>query len=83
MWNTGLDDSSWNQDCWENINNLRYVDDNLLVAEKLQELESFFMRVKESEKLGWKLNINKTKQNKKTKQRSWYLFQHLMANRTG
>ena len=45
------------------------MDDKPLVAEKLQELESFFRRVKESEKLGWKLNINETKQtNKQTKQ---------------
>ena len=41
------------------------MDDNPLVAEKLQELRSFFMRAKESEKLGLKLNFNKT--NKQTK----------------
>ena len=44
-----------------NINNLRYTDDNTLKAE-CEELKSFLMRVKEeSEKVGLKLNIQKTK----------------------
>ena len=53
---------SWNQDCQEkNINNLRYVDDTTLMAES-EELKSLLMKVKEeSEKAGWKLNIQKTK----------------------
>ena len=46
----------------ENINNLRYADDNTLMAESEEELKSFFMKVKEeSEKVGLKLNIQKTK----------------------
>ena len=45
-----------------NINNLRYVDDNTLMAESEEELKSLLMKVKEeSEKLGLKLNIQKTK----------------------
>ena len=45
-----------------NINNLRYVDDTTLMAESEEELKSFSMKVKEkSEKVGLKLNIQKTK----------------------
>ena len=45
-----------------NINNLRYADDNILMAESEEELESLLMKVKEeSEKAGLKLNIQETK----------------------
>ena len=45
-----------------NIRNLRYADDTTLVAESEEELKSFLMKVKEeSEKVGLKLNIQKTK----------------------
>ena len=45
-----------------NINNLRYADDTTLLEEREEELKSFLMRVKEeSEKVGLKLNIQKTK----------------------
>ena len=45
-----------------NINNLRYADDIALMAESEEELKSFLMKVKEdSEKVGLKLNIQKTK----------------------
>ena len=45
-----------------NINNLRYADNTTLMAESEEELESLFMKVKEeSEKVGLKLNIQKTK----------------------
>ena len=45
-----------------NINNLRYADDTILMAESKEELKSLLMRVKEeSEKPGLKLNIKKTK----------------------
>ena len=45
-----------------NINNLRYADDTTLMAESEEELKSLFMKVKEeSEKVGLKLNIQKTK----------------------
>ena len=45
-----------------NINNLRYADDTTLMAESEEELKSLLMKVREeSEKVGWKLNIQKTK----------------------
>ena len=54
---------SWNQDCWEkNINNLRYADKTTFMAESEEELKSLLMKVKEeSEKVGLKLDIQKTK----------------------
>ena len=46
----------------KNINNLRYADDTTLMAESKEELKSFLMKVKqESEKVGLKLNIQKSK----------------------
>ena len=44
-----------------NINNLRYADDTTPMAEIEEELKSLLMKVKEGEKVGLKLNINKTK----------------------
>ena len=45
-----------------NIKNLRYADDTTLMAESEEELKSLLMKVKvESETVGWKLNIHKTK----------------------
>ena len=44
-----------------NINNLRYADDTTLMVESEEELKSLLMKVKESEKVGLKLNIQKTK----------------------
>ena len=45
-----------------NVNNLRYADDTMLMAESEEELKSLLMKVKvESEKVGLKLNIQKTK----------------------
>ena len=53
--------TSWNQDARRNINNLRYADDTTFMAES-EELKSLLMKVKEeSEKIGLKLNIQKTK----------------------
>ena len=46
----------------KNINNLRYADDTILMAESEEELKTLLMKVKvESEKVGLKLNIQKTK----------------------
>ena len=63
MWNTGLDEAqAGTKIAWRNINNLRYADDTILMAESEEELKSFLMKVKEeSEKAGLKLNIQKTK----------------------
>ena len=44
----------------KNSNNLRYVDDTTLMAESEEELKSLLMKIKESEKVGLKLNIQKT-----------------------
>ena len=44
-----------------NINNLRYADDTTLMAENKEELKSLLMKVKESERAGLKLRIQKTK----------------------
>jgi len=44
-----------------NVNNLRYADDTTLMAESEEELKSLLMKVKDSEKVGLKLNIQKTK----------------------
>ena len=53
---------SWNQDCQEKYQQVRYADDTTLVAESKEELKSVLMRVKEeSEKAGLKLNIEKMK----------------------
>ena len=54
--------TSWNKDCWEKYQPLRYADDTTLMAESEEELKSLLMKVKEeSEKVGLKLNIQKTK----------------------
>ena len=46
---------------WKNVNNLRYAEDTTLMAESEEELKSLLMKVKEeSEKVGLKLNIQKT-----------------------
>ena len=62
MWNTGLDDSQARiKIAGRDINNLRYADDTTLMAES-EELKSLLMKVKEeSETIGLKLNIQKTK----------------------
>ena len=63
MRNTGLDEAQARiKIAWRNINNLRYADDTTLIAESEEELKSLLMKVKEqSEKVGLKLNIQKTK----------------------
>ena len=63
MRNAGLDEAQAGiKIAWRNINNLRYTDDNTLGAESEEELKSLLMKVKEeSEKVGLKLNIQKTK----------------------
>ena len=63
MGNTGLEEAHTEiKIVWRNINNLRYADDTTLMAESEAELNSLLMKVKEqSEKVGLKLNIQKTK----------------------
>ena len=63
MRNAGLDEAQARiKIAGKNINNLRYADDTTLMAESDEELKSLLMKVKEeSEKVGLKLNIQKTK----------------------
>ena len=63
MRNAGLEEAeAGNKIAGRNINNLRYADDTTLLAESEEELKSLLMKEKgESEKLGLKLNIQKTK----------------------
>ena len=63
MQNTGLDEAQAGiKIAGRNINNLRYRDDTILMAESEEELKSLLMKMKEeSEKAGLKLNIQKTK----------------------
>ena len=63
MWDAGLDEAQAGiKITGRNINNLRYADDTTLMAESEEELKSLLMRVKEeNEKVGLKLNIQKTK----------------------
>ena len=63
MRNTGLDEAQAGiKIAGKNINNLRYADDTTLMAESKQKLKNLLMKIKEeSEKVGLKLNIQKTK----------------------
>ena len=63
MRNAGLEEAQTGiKIAWRNINNLRYADDMTLTAESEEELKSLLMKVREeSEKVGLKLNIQKTK----------------------
>ena len=63
MWNAGLDEAQARiKIATRNINNLRYADDTTFMAESEEELKSLLMKVKvDSEKVGLKLNIQKTK----------------------
>ena len=63
MRNTGLEEAQAGiKIAGRNINNLRFAEDNTLMAESEEELKSLLMKVKEeSEKVGLKLNIQQTK----------------------
>ena len=63
MWNARVDEAQVGIEiAGRNINNLRYVDDTMLMAEREEELKSLLMKMKEdSEKAGLKLNIQKAK----------------------
>ena len=63
MWNARLDEAQPGiKISGRNVNNLRYADDTTLMAEREEELKSLLMKVKEErEKVGLKLNIQKTK----------------------
>ena len=62
MRNAGLDETQTESRLPGEINNLRYADNTILMAESKEELKSLLMKVKEeSEKVGLKLSIQKTK----------------------
>ena len=63
MWNAGPDEAQAGiKIAGRNINNLRYADDTIFMAESKEELKSLLMKVKEDdEKAGLKLNIQKRK----------------------
>ena len=63
MWNARLDEAQAGiKIAGRHINNLRYADNTTLMAERAEELKSLLMKVKEeSEKAGWKCNIQKMK----------------------
>ena len=61
MRNAGLDEAQAGIKIAKSINNLRYADDTTLMAESEEKLKSLLMKVKESEKVGLKLSIQKTK----------------------
>ena len=75
MRNTGLEEAQAGiKIAGRNINNLRYADDTTLMAKSEEELKSLLMKVKEeSEKVGLKCNIQKTK----------IMVYHFMANKLG
>ena len=63
MWNARLDEAQAGiKTAGRNINNIKYADDTTPMAEREEELKSLLMKVKEdSERVDWKLNIQKTK----------------------
>ena len=73
MRNAGLEEAGI-KIAGRNINNSRYADDTTLTAESEEELKSFLMKVKEeSEKVGLKLNIQKTKNMASSPITSWQI----------
>ena len=84
MRNAGLDEAqAETKIARRNISNLRYADDTTLVAESEEELKSLLMKVKEeSEKVGLKLNIQKTKIMASSPITSWQIDGEIMETVT-
>ena len=84
MRNTGLDEAQVGvKIARRNINSLRYADDTTLMAESKEELKSLFMKVKEeSEKVGLKVNIQKTKIMASSSITSWQIDEKTMETVT-
>ena len=62
MWHTGLDEAQIGiKISGRNVHNLRYTDDTTLIEENEEELRSLLTKLKEGEKGGFKLNLQKTK----------------------
>ena len=85
MRNTGLDEAQAGvKIASRNINNLRYADDTTVMAESEEELKSLLMKVKqESEKVGLKFNIQKTKIMAASPIISWEIVGETMETVTG
>ena len=85
MRNAGLDEAQAGiKIAWRNINNLRYADDTTLTAESEEELKSLLMKVKEeSEKVGLKLSIQKTKIMASSPVTSWQIDGETVSNYFG
>ena len=85
MRNAGLDEAQAGiKIVGRNINNLRYADDTTLMAESEEELKSLLMKVKEeSEKVGLKLNIEKTEIMASSPITSWQIDGETMETVTG
>ena len=74
MRNTGLDEAQARiKMARRNIINLSYADDTILMAESEEQLKSLSMKVKENEKVGLKLNIQKTKIMASSPTTSWQI----------
>ena len=75
MWNTKLDKAQAGiKIARRNINNLKYADDTIIMAESKEELKSLLIKVKEErEKVGLKLNIQKTKTMASGPITSWHI----------
>ena len=84
MRNAGLDEAQARiKIAGRNTNNLRYADDTILMAESKEELKSLLMKVKEeSEKVGLKLNIQKTKIMASSPITSWQIDGETMETMT-
>ena len=84
MWNAGLDEAQAGiRIAGRTINNLRYGDDTTLMADSEEELKSLLMKVKEeSEKVGLKLNIQKTKIMASGLITSWQIYGETMETVT-
>ena len=83
MQNAGLEAQAGIKIAGRNINNLRYADDTTLMAESEKELKSLLMKVKEeSEKVGLKLNIQKTKIMASSSISSWQIDGETMGTVT-
>ena len=80
MRNAGLDEAQAGMKiAGRNINNLRFADDTTLMAEREEELKSLLMKVKEeSEKVGLKLNIQKTNIMASSPITSWQIYGETM-----
>ena len=80
MWNAGLDEAQAGiKIARKNINNLRYADDTILMAESEEELKNLLMKVKrESEKVGLKLNIQRIKVISSSPITSWQIVGETM-----